>query len=108
MAPESWREGLPHVPHTHLRRPEGVPPAEWLRRLELRYVRLRLLGWVFIGAWQVLGLASEFWPIDLESDAMRITGRVLGLLGLVLVAWGFERLTKLSRRLREAQAAQVR
>lgn len=61
-------------------------------QLEHRYVDIRLLGWTLIGLWQVLSLASEFVPLDLESRAMRITGKAMGLMGLVLVAWGFERL----------------
>lgn len=62
---------------------------------EYRWIRMRELGWFFIGAWQVLSIASEFVPIDLESRILRVTGKVLGLLGLILVAYGFERLMRI-------------
>jgi hypothetical protein len=69
----------------------AVSPSQ-IERREHRLVNLRLLGWTLIGAWQLLSLASEFVSIDLNSDAMRITGKVLGLVGLMMVAIGFERL----------------
>ncbi|HVL47534.1 MAG TPA: hypothetical protein VM889_03160 [Candidatus Thermoplasmatota archaeon] len=62
------------------------------------WVRLRLLGWSLIGLWQVLGLLSEFMPLDLEAKAVRIAGRVLGLLGLFFVAYGFERIVHKAER----------
>lgn len=75
----------------HLNGPSRATSEE-VDRWEHRYVNVRLLGWALIGLWQVLSLASEFVPLDLESRAMRITGKALGLGGLLLVAWGFERL----------------
>lgn len=66
-------------------------------RLERRWIRIREVGWGFLATWQILALASEFWPIDLESRAMRITGKILGLAGVLLVAYGFERLMRIAR-----------
>lgn len=64
-------------------------------RAEYRWIRMRELGWFFIGSWQVLSIVSEFVPIDLESRILRIGGKVLGLVGLILVAYGFERLMRI-------------
>lgn len=65
---------------------------------EHRWVRLRLLGWGLIGAWQVAGLVGEFVDLHLMSRGVRIAGDVLGLAGLVLVAVGFERVVAESHR----------
>lgn len=102
MTPEASehvrRMGSPHfrLPHPPLRRPGQLDPLAWSQVLEQRYVRLRLGGWMLIALWQVLSLVSEFWPLPLESDVMRITGKALGLIGLVMVAVGFERLVHLA------------
>ena len=56
------------------------------------WIDVRLVGWALIASWQVLSLVSEFVPLDLEQRWLRITGKVLGLVGLALVAYGFERL----------------
>ena len=71
---------------------EGVGAVSFAR--EHRWVRLRLLGWALIGAWQVVGLASEMLGVDLMSRPVRIAGDLLGLVGLVLVALGFERVVE--------------
>jgi hypothetical protein len=57
-----------------------------------RWVRLRLLGWIMIGLWQTLELLAEFVPLMLETPTVRIARNVTGLIGLILVAWGFERI----------------
>ena len=57
-----------------------------------RWVRWRLVGWALIGAWQALLLASEFVELDVMSRGARIAGGFLGLVGLLLVAVGFERI----------------
>lgn len=65
-----------------------------------RLIRMRLVGWILIGAWQVLSLVSEFVPLaDLESKPWRVAGKVLGLLGLIIVAYGFERFAEVSHRI---------
>lgn len=62
-----------------------------------KWVRIRELGWVLIGFWQFLSLASEFVPIvNVESRPVRIIGKFLGLAGLIMVAYGFERLTRIA------------
>lgn len=62
------------------------------------WIEIRLLGWLLIGVWQLLSLLSEFWPIvDVNAKTMRVTGKLLGFLGLVLVALGFERLMHLTK-----------
>ena len=57
-----------------------------------RWVRLRLLGWILIGLWQVALLAGEFVDLGLMTRTARIVGGILGLVGLILVAVGFERI----------------
>lgn len=73
---------------------------ERLLVLSHRLIRLRLVGWVFVGMWQALSLLSEFVPlVDLESRPVRIAGKVLGVVGLLLIAYGFERFAEASHRL---------
>lgn len=43
----------------------------------------------------MLSLLSEFVPLDVQSRTMRIAGKAAGLVGLALVAWGFERLMRM-------------
>lgn len=70
--------------------------AEARRR---RWIRLRELGWLLIASWQLLSLVSEFYPVlNLESKALRVAGKLLGLVGLFLVAYGFERIMALAER----------
>lgn len=69
----------------HRRRHVVVGSRDW-------WVGVRLVGWGLIALWQVLSLASEFAPIDLEQRWLRISGKVAGLVGLAMVAYGFERL----------------
>lgn len=71
-------------------RPRMNAPASLER--DHHWVRLRLLGWVFIGLWQAALLAGEFVDLGLMTLGARIAGGVLGLVGLVLVAVGFERI----------------
>lgn len=64
--------------------------------LKRRWIRIREFGWVLVGAWQVVSLLSEFvFVAGLESRPVRIAGKVLGLIGLVLVAYGFERIMRI-------------
>lgn len=63
-----------------------------LTSVERFWVKVRLVGWVLLGLWPTLSLVSEFYPLPLEADVIRITGKALGLAGLVCVALGFERL----------------
>lgn len=67
-------------------------------KAEYLWIRLRELGWFLIGLWQLLSILSEFISIDLESRAMRVTGKVLGLIGLAFVAYGFERLMRIEHK----------
>lgn len=61
-----------------------------------RWIRLREFGWLLVAAWQVVALVSEFVYIaDLDSKPVRIAGKLLGLVGLALVAYGFERLMRI-------------
>jgi hypothetical protein len=56
------------------------------------WIRVRLVGWLLIGIWQLVGIASEFLPIDVDARPVRIAGRIVAFAGLALVAYGFERL----------------
>jgi hypothetical protein len=76
---------------------ESSQPAlqESLRR-EHRLLRVRLAGWILIGSWQALMLLAEFAPIDLMSRGARVAGLAIGLVGTMMIAWGYARLMRLS------------
>jgi len=65
---------------------------------EHRWVRVRLAGWILLGLWQAASLVNEFAPLMLNTRAARVLMDVSGLAGLVLVAWGFERIVAESHR----------
>lgn len=73
--------------------------TQLIRRAHL-LIRLRLLGWILIGTWQLLSLISEFVPlVDVESKPIRVAGKVSGLLGLIIIAYGFEQFAEVSHRI---------
>lgn len=80
----------------------GLGPLEKERYAERihRYIMLRLGGWTLIGAWQLLSLLSEFSDIvDIERRDARIVGKILGIVGLFMVAYGFEKITELQHQM---------
>lgn len=56
------------------------------------WVRLRLLGWLMMGLWQAADLVADVVPVMLGSRPLMVARDATGLVGLVLVAWGFERI----------------
>jgi|GEM_PF-5078004 len=65
-------------------------------RAEHRLVRLRLLGWTLMGLSQLAALVNV--GLRYATPALDVAGRAVALVGLVIVAWGFERFVELHHR----------
>jgi len=62
-----------------------------------RWLRLRLFGWVLLGGWQALVLASDATGLAVMRP-VRLVAEALGLVGTVLIAVGFERIVREAHR----------
>lgn len=62
-------------------------------RAEHRLVRFRLVGWLLIALSQLGALANVAWRY--ATPALDMLGRALGIVGVAIVAFGFERFVEL-------------